>query len=190
MCHRFVEKLMSLYNAHTGCGLFYWYAMFYYADEVEADTWNALLDYSYDSGFMSEEAFEELLDVKARRYRLVSRYDSARPNNPEAVTDLVGIPSLCCAYARKKECFSIKSFFSVSRFSRSAFCSLMGSFKRQADDSGRSVVISISEGNLVCQKLLKGYGFRAFAEKVGTASGDDISKEVHRYIFTYKSNKS
>lgn len=164
--------------------------MFYYSDEVEADTWNSLLDYSYDSGFMSEEVFEELLDAKARRYRLVSRYDSARPSDPEMITDLVGIPSLCCAYARKKECFLVKSFFSVSRFSRSAFCSLMGSFKRQADNSGRSVVISISESNLVCQKLLKVYGFKALAEKVGIAASDDISKEVHRYIFTYKSNKS
>jgi len=171
-------------------GFFYWCCMFYYADEVEVDTWNSLLDYSYDSGFMSEEVFEELLDAKARRYRLVSRYDSARPNDPEAISDLVGVPSLCCAYARKKECFLVKSFFSVSRFSRSAFCSLMGSFKRQADHSDRSVVISVSESNLTCQKLLRSYGFRAVAEKVSIAAGDDISKEVHRYIFTYKTNKS
>jgi|TARA_R100000149_G_C5873253_1_gene137046 hypothetical protein len=151
--------------------------VYYSYEEITAEDWEEFAEWAYAENCISLEELDSLLGTKRYRFRAVLRcHENVRDSDDYC---------LFATYSRKSKVIQIGSFFTIGRFSPSAFACLIKSFKVDAHRYSRKAEIVVSDTNYQCHNLLKNMKFRSQAIRVPEYVGSDGVTSEHLYEFTY-----
>lgn len=163
-------------------GFFYGVARMYYSyEEVTSEDWEDFAGWAYAENSIGPEELESLLDTKRYRFRAIKRCHENNKNS-----DCDQDYCLVATYSRKSKVIEVGSFFSIGKFSLSAFSCLIKSFKIDSYNKQRVLRIVMSDTYVGCHKLLKNMKFQSRAIRVPEYVGADGITSEHLYEFRYK----